>query len=174
MVGRKKMNRRKMLGICLFLVIAIATFGYVLESGLVKSVRLLLVLSGSMSPKINPNDLVLIANTDSSNIEKDDIITFTKKGTSNILVTHRVIEVMDSDDKISFKTKGDANQETDIDIVDSSRLQGKVLFSIPYAGHLTNFVKTPLGFISFIIIPGGLIIIGELKNIWEIRKNEYW
>jgi len=43
---------------------------------------------------------------------------------------------------------------------------------IPYLGYLPHFAQSSLGFITLIIIPGVLIIIGEIWNIVRIKKKE--
>ena len=53
----------------------------------------------------------------------------------------------------------------------SSELIGKVALVIPYLGYLPHFAKSPLGFIILIVIPGVLIIIGEVWNIVRIKKR---
>ena len=165
------MEKRKVLGICLFGIILVSTLGYMVESGLINSVSLLVVLSDSMSPTIKMGDLVLTTSINPSKVKEGDIITYTKRNDSNSFVTHRVIEVINQGNEISFKTKGDANEDADIRIIPSSNLKGKVLFSIPYGGYFVRFIRTPIGFIMFIIVPAGLIIVGEVKNILEsVRK----
>lgn len=45
--------------------------------------------------------------------------------------------------------------------------------TIPYVGYLGYLVRTPLGFISLVIIPASTLIILETKKIiTEIKKTK--
>ena len=63
------------------------------------------VLSGSMSPAIEVNDLLIIKKCDT--YKKGDIITFVDY--TNDLVTHRIVAISEEE----VLTKGDANNITD-------------------------------------------------------------
>ena len=134
-----------------------------------KGVLILVVLSGSMSPSINAGDLILVSKVEAEDIKEGDIITF-KNGKN--YVTHRVMNVIRGEDgKLRFKTKGDANEEWDHEVVKAEDLVGKVIFVIPKLGYLINFIRTPLGYILFILLPGTLIIIEETRRILWHRKE---
>jgi hypothetical protein len=46
-------------------------------------------------------------------------------------------------------------------------------FKIPYGGYITRFVRSPRGFMLFIIIPVLILLSGELKFlIAELSKEE--
>ena len=132
------------------------------------SIFLLTVLSGSMSPAMDPGDVIVISKVDSNEVKKGDIITF-KEGEN--FVTHRVIEIKKESDT-KFITKGDANEDPDQRLVSSEEIKGKVVFTIPKMGYLGNFVRTPLGFILLILIPGLLIIFSEVNNILKISNKK--
>ncbi len=116
------------------------------------------VLSGSMEPRINVGDVVLVRKVDSSIIEKGDIITY-KIGTKTY-VTHRVIEVLNEGENILFRTKGDANNAEDDDLVLSDSLVGKLTFRIPKLGYVADFITRPIGFVLFFILPI-IILLGK-------------
>ena len=138
------------------------------------SLHFLVVLSGSMEPSISPGDVVVTRAADLEDIGIDDIITFKQPSTSdpNRCVTHRVINVTYENDVLFFQTKGDANEDPDINLIDSDDLIGRVVLTIPYLGYLPNFARQPIGFIILIVIPGSLIIINEIYSISKSRKKE--
>ena len=80
--------------------------------------------------------------------------------------------LIDENGSIGFQTKEDANEYPDQRIVQPSELIGKIVLVIPYLGYLPNFAKSPLGFITLIIVPGILIIFSEMWNIIRIKKKE--
>ncbi len=53
--------------------------------------RSLTVLTGSMSPKIKPGDIVFIKEVNSNSIEVGDVVTYK---IDNILITHRVNQII--------------------------------------------------------------------------------
>ncbi|MDU4912118.1 signal peptidase I [Clostridium baratii] len=98
------------------------------------------VLTGSMSPTINPGSLIIVKEIDDSEVKEGDVITFKGTSTSN-LTTHRVIEVIEKNNSIKFQTKGDANDVLDPMLVDEGLLVGKVVFNVPYMGKVMSFIN---------------------------------
>lgn len=123
------------------------------------------ILTGSMEPTLPVGGVVIIKPVDTSTIDRDDIITY-RLGKS--LITHRVIGVIVQSDENLFVTKGDANEDIDRSQIPESSVVGKAIASIPYFGYLAAFVKTRLGLLLTICLPGFVIIALELKNMWQI------
>jgi len=129
------------------------------------------VLSGSMSPALDVGGAVITQPVAPNTIEVGDIITF-HSPIDGRLVTHRVIAIQEKSPRY-FQTKGDANEDADPYLVPAENMVGQVKFHIPLLGYIANFVKTPLGFILSLGVPG-LILVGlEVRNIWiELSKEE--
>ena len=155
------MKKNKILG--LIIILLLSFFSYVWYQAYTGELQFKTVLSGSMSPAINAGDVVLISKTNPEEIKEGDIITFREGKT---FITHRVIEIVNN----SFRTKGDANEDPDMKIIKTEQIVGKVIFVIPFLGYLGYFVRTPLGFLIFILIPGFLLIYSEIKKIRQIIK----
>ena len=118
------------------------------------------VLTGSMSPSIEPDDLV-ITKKQGSYLE-GDIITFLSEGTS---VTHRIVSANDD----GYSTKGDANNTEDGSPVKIESVTGKVVLIIPKVGRLIGFIRTPIGVLCFL---GLTVLIVELPSIaGSIKKR---
>jgi signal peptidase len=49
---------------------------------------------------------------------------------------------------------------------------GKVLFSVPYFGYAVAAAKTKYGFLAIIIIPAALIILDEMKKLYDELKKK--
>ena len=147
--------------ICIFVLIITFTF---LIMG---SYKPLIVLSGSMNPIMKPGDMVIMTPTTPEDIIVGDIIIYTDpSGTLNKVITHRVIEITDSDD-LTFQTKGDANEDKDNYQVPAANIVGESVFVIPAIGYLPNLLKTPFVFVFLVIIPGATIMIDELLSIMK-------
>jgi len=173
--GKKKtriFTPKKILSIGTIVVFTLLLLFYVILPTMQGSMHFLIVLSGSMAPEANPGDVVVSTYTNPEEIQINDIITFTYSNDPKNCITHRVINITNENGSMGFQTKGDANEDPDQRIAQSSELIGKVTLVIPYLGYLPHFAKSPLGFITFIIIPGVLIIINEVWNIARIKKKE--
>lgn len=139
------------------------------------NLHFLTVLSESMSPNINMGSVVIVASAQPKEIQIGDIITFKQSTVTDPerCVTHRVINITKENDTIQFQTKGDANNGPDMKLVDSSDLIGKVAFSLAYLGYIPHYIKTPIGFVLMIIMPGSLLITYEIRNILrKIKKKD--
>ena len=89
---------------------------------------MLLVLTGSMKPHINPGDIVFIG---PGQTKVGEIIAYVGPGRSVIL--HRVIDIIQNSGHMSIITKGDANSVADPPFPPSHVL-GRLIFKIPYVG----------------------------------------
>jgi signal peptidase I len=120
-----------------------------------------------MEPAIKTGSLIFIL--PSKKYGEGDIITYKSEKdrdvkTPDITTTHRIIEI-ETEEEYVYKTKGDANKSADISLVSEDLVLGKVVFSVPYFGHLIDFTKTQTGFILLIVIPATILVYGEILNI---------
>ncbi|MDO9574875.1 MAG: signal peptidase I, partial [Candidatus Contubernalis sp.] len=127
--------------------------------------QMYVALSGSMNPAFDTGSLVFIRETDPTNIAAGDIITFKGADSDGMLTTHRVVEV-NTNEGLTFTTRGDANNVNDPMPVPAENLVGRVHGSVPYMGYVMGFAQTRQGLIFLIFIPGFLVIAYELRNIY--------
>ena len=123
-----------------------------------------IVSSGSMSPTINVGDLIFIK--DNEEIENQDIISFRIKDS---IITHRIIEIKEENGKKQFKTKGDANDSEDEELINESNIEGKYIFKIPKVGNIILFLQSIKG-IGLIIILFVLYLF--IENNKKLNKEE--
>ncbi|PFG19050.1 signal peptidase I [Serinibacter salmoneus] len=97
----------------------------------------LTVLSGSMEPAISVGDMVV--SVPQERYELDDVVTFQPVSGDPTLVTHRVVGVTIGPGGPSYLTRGDANGADDDPIV-QEQVMGKVIYTIPYVGYLSQAV----------------------------------
>ena len=119
------------------------------------------VLSGSMEPTIPTGGLVVLGPVSAAEVHVGDIIAYNK---GNVEVCHRVISVEEGQ-PARFITKGDANKAPDGTPVAPEELTGKLALSIPLAGYVTQFMKTPLGLFLTILLPLLFLVGTELKKL---------
>lgn len=117
------------------------------------------VLSGSMEPQIKVGDMVIAKKIEPCLIEEGDIISYRMNNKVN--VTHRVLEVFNEYDDFSFKTKGDANNIEDSELVLEDNVIGKLVFRVPKVGYFIDFMTKPLGFLALFILPITILLGSE-------------
>ena len=113
------------------------------------------VLTGSMSDTINPNDMVITKVGDTYSV--GDIIMFEA---NTITVTHRIIDVSDS----GYLTKGDANNTADAKAIPKEKVVGKVVAVIPKIGSLILFLTTPLRMLIITLILISVTVFPTFKR----------
>jgi len=130
----------------------------------------MVVLSGSMSGEaedhIEVGDLIFVGKAEAAQLKVGDVIAFME---GDVVVTHRIIDIgTDEGGKLSFSTKGDANNAPDLRPVSEDDLVGIYKFRIPKVGDFALFLQTPLGMILFIGIPLLAFIVYDI-----IRRRHY-
>ncbi len=131
----------------------------------------LIVRSGSMTPTINVGDLI-IARPQKNHYEPGQVIAYDMPGKDKVVVTHRVVDVSFDAKGATYRTKGDANNEADSFNVPEASVLGRNILTIPYVGRVLGFAKTKAGFLSLVLIPAGLVILGEVGVIIrEMRRG---
>ena len=142
------------------------------------------VVSSSMEPDIMVNDMILIRNVKEEKLEIDDAITFLvyipELGYESE-VTHYIGDIQDlGDDGIIYKTQGATYEVGDYDTwkdennevieITYEDIEGKVILTIPYLGHVVNIVKDPILIGS--IVANILIVYLLVKTIKKPKKDE--
>ena len=116
------------------------------------------IASGSMSPALETNDLVLVKVGDK--IKVNDIITY-KKG--DTYITHRVVKIQGD----YYICRGDANNIND-DPIKKDVVLGKVVKTLPKVGIWKIVFTTPKVVISIIIT----VILFELAFTYK-KTNKF-
>ena len=118
-------------------VIAVLIVLVILVSGIFDA-RLVAIATNSMSPTYNRGDAVIIEYKKPEELEKGDILAFRH---DNIIVTHRIVDMKQKQDKYYFTTKGDANEMADGYISTGDQVIGKVNYVIKYIGFPTIYIN---------------------------------
>lgn len=145
-----------------------ATFILLTTYNVIPGYNFYVVMSGSMEPSIHTGSVTGVKKEDTYNLQ--DVITVKQQNNPNETYTHRIIEKL-QEDTITYKTKGDANETADPDLVSEELILGKVFVSIPVIGYLVHFAKQPTGFILMIIVPSVIIAASEMNVIKDEGKK---
>ena len=145
---------------------------YYKSKGMNPPFSLYTIVSSSMEPSINVNDVVFIKKTEPNKLVKGDVITFYSSNPffGNTPITHRIEKVIREDDKLFFEVKGDANEIPDDELVISTNIIGRVYFRLPYFGNIQYFIASKKGILVAIIIPAVFILFYDsIKILKELR-----
>lgn len=133
--------------------------------------QMYIVQGGSMSPAFEPGSLAFLRPADTRSLRTGDIITYGSADSGKTLTTHRVVAVNSEDGRLSFTTRGDANQVNDHLPVYPENIVGRVVYTVPYAGYLMSFGQTKTGIIALVFIPGALVIFFEVRNLFRLAAE---
>ena len=131
---------------------------------------LYVVASGSMVPVLEKHDVLIVQGHEPfEDIEIGDIIVFDRPSDHNKVIVHRVVSIIDDDPK-TIRTQGDANPGsipgTDFPITEEEYI-GKVAYTIPQIGYVTEFLKPPVNYVLIAIVIG-IMVVKQITN----KKNE--
>lgn len=124
------------------------------------------IISESMVPTINVNDLIVIKQCEQEEMQVGDIITY--KTEDDTIVTHKIIEINKVAEKNVYTTKGDNNDIKDSDPIYHEQVHGKYLFKISGAGKIAERLQENNGLISVALI---IIIFIILKNSKDKKRE---
>ena len=129
----------------------------------------MIVLTDSMYPQIKSGDLIICHTAEADEIRVDDVITFfDPMGSGTSVVTHRVLEIVEKDGTISFRTKGDNNNAEDQVLVPEKNLIGTYQKRIPSLGNVAMFMQTTPGLILCVVCPVLLMVGYDM-----LRRKKY-
>lgn len=129
-----------------------------------------IVVSESMAPKINVNDIILVKKGYSNEQYKEgNIITYVRA--DGELITHRIETVTKVGLLKAYITKGDNNEEVDEFPVTYDQIVGRVVLVMPKLGAVVGLLKNKI-FFGMCIIFLVLIVIYDRYNRNKILQRK--
>jgi signal peptidase I len=175
----KKKETSKLIGTILFFVVAGLLLFYVLIEALLPTMTIkifqfkpFVVITESMEPVLNVNDMVVATNPNLDNLEVGDIITFEAdidyNGTKEY-VTHYIhsISTDGNGDRI-FRTNRYGSTVADTWTLRDQDVIGVYWFHIPAIGAVLQFLKSPFGIAA---VGVNIVIIGAIVFIVKSDKK---
>jgi signal peptidase len=148
----------------LFLAVGPRVFGYQTST----------MLIGSMSPLINPGDVVVsVVPTPVTDLKVGDIVTYHIPVEDQRIETHRITDVTRAGASTTIQTKGDANNGAD---PWNATLAEDHAFTtvavIPHLGDAIRALRSPL--VGKVLLYGApsLLVLLLLTSIWSKPKEE--
>ena len=124
------------------------------------------IISESMKPTIEVNDLIIIKKCKQEELKIGDIINF--KTPEETVVTQKIVKISKEDGKKVYITKGDNNKIEDSDPVEYEQIHGKYVFKISGAGRFAERLQENNGLISVALT---IIIFIIIKNGNDKKKE---
>lgn len=129
-----------------------------------------IVVSESMSPKINVNDIILVKKGYTNDQYKEgNIITYVRA--DGELITHRIETITKVGLLRAYITKGDNNEEVDEFPVTYDQIVGKVVAVMPKLGAIVGLLKNKI-FFGMCIIFLVFIVIYDRYNRKKIIQRK--
>ncbi len=153
----KKKNRRSLFkSIIIYFLLAILSIYFLIviwgnfsERNAGFQINSFIVISGSMMPALDINDMIFSIQVEQNELEQGDIISFYKE---EQVITHRINKIVEQDGQVLYETKGDNNNSPDEELVQYEEIMGRYLFKIPKVGYVIRNLQTRIGIIVVIIL----------------------
>lgn len=162
--------------ICMiFLILLIAVLALQRFSNNEKAIggfRVFNVATGSMIPKYQVGDVLIVKEQDPNTLEVGDDITYIgEHGTfAGRVVTHQIIKIEETIGGRVFHTKGIANEAEDPSIT-GNQIYGKVIYKCVIVSLLTKLMNNMTAFYIVFVIPFAILIFLQIKESRE-EKDE--
>lgn len=152
---------------------------YIMQMALNTDSPMVVVVSGSMEPKLHRGDLLFLKGKDAENIKngtiegkEGDIIVFDARGlwitAPSDPIVHRVVDKR-YNNGWEFLTKGDANSSPDAEWVPENRILGVVVGRIPYIGWV-KIALTDSGLLIPLLVIVSLLLVASI--VWDLFNKE--
>ena len=140
------------------------------ETPSVFGIKIFCIISGSMEPNINVNDVVIIKEVSQNEINTGDIISFVVNGET---ITHRIINIeRNSNGDLIYTTQGDNNNIEDKEKITFENIEGKYIGKIPKIGKIIIALKSKITLGVVIAILIFFYLIEQNINNKKIRRSE--
>ncbi|WP_035743397.1 signal peptidase I, partial [Arthrobacter sp. MA-N2] len=155
------------------MVVAVATFLFLAVGPRVLGYQTSTMLTGSMSPLINPGDVVVTVPVSVHDLKVGDIITYHIPVEDQRVETHRIIDLaVNNQGTATVRTKGDANNGAD---PWTATLAGgqvdRQVFTIPYLGNAIRALRDPVVLKVLMYGAPAALVVMVLVAIWR-KKPE--
>jgi signal peptidase I len=142
----------------------VVTLGILVAMGLgaVTDRELTVVTTGSMRPTVEPDDMVALGPVDASVVAVGDVVSYRLPDQADVVVLHRVVEVVERGSDRFFVMKGDANSVVDARPVADDYLTGRLIGAVPRVGGLLRLAAQPPWQVVLVATPLVLAFMARL------------
>ena len=126
-----------------------------------------IVLSGSMEPAIPLGSAVVTEPVRPTLLKEGDIITYVTPAEQ--FVTHRIIEVVQDDGGLGFRTQGDANTSPDPVVTRPPNVYGRMVYDVPWAGYILHYANQSATKLAVLVL--AIMIVGWELQAWAFHRT---
>lgn len=132
-----------------------------------------IILSDSMKDTFAVGDMTVSKEVDPQTLEAGDIVTFTSIDPVNYgsVVTHKIREITTYEGEPAFVTYGTTTGVDDAYPVPFENVLGEYRFRLPKLGYFFQFLKTPAGYFTIILIPFLLLIGLQAVKFFRLARQ---
>ena len=136
-------------------------------------IRIFNIVTESMFPEYQIGDVLISKKIEPSKIKVGDDLVYlgTEQGFAGRVVTHRVVDIEESDGKYRFHTKGLANEVED-PVVQENQIYGIVIYKTYILSFITKIINNIYGFYFLIFIPLTILIIVKFVKILNEKEKD--
>lgn len=135
--------------------------------------RVFNVATGSMVPTYRVGDIIIVKEVNTDELKVNDPITYIGKDGdfAGRVVTHRIINIEETDEGKIFHTKGDANDIED-PVIKADQIFGKVVYKCFIISILAKLMNNLTAFYILVFIPLGLLIFLQIKDTLKSKIDD--
>jgi signal peptidase I len=156
---------------CLVAVVAAAT----VVGQLSGRIRLMPVLSGSMTPTYSTGSAALVTPEPASALRVGQVVVYHIPVLDHHLVMHRVVRVRMAGSRPVITTRGDANPAVD---PWRARLANRTVWvareDLPWAGYVIVALRSPVTIVGVVLLLGAIAVAKIALREWRRRENDVW
>lgn len=126
----------------------------------------LTVLTNSMEPTLPPGTLIVMRPVAADDIAIGDVVTYQIRSGEPDVITHRVSAItMTTTGARSFTFKGDNNAEADAEQVTEPQVLGRLWYSVPLAGYLSQWMNSGARGVIVPVAAGALFVFAAVMMV---------
>jgi signal peptidase I len=125
-----------------------------------------------MEPTLSDGSVAVTHPTSPRALEAGDVIAY-RSSSENGPVLHRIVSItMGATGELLFTTQGDSNVAADPRPVGLTGQGDKVVYSVPYAGHIIDFASSPPGRAALIGVPLAWLALASVRDAFRKRMEQ--
>lgn len=132
-----------------------------------------IVLSDSMQDTFAVGDIAVSKTADPESLQVGDIVTFESIDPANYgeVVTHKIREITTYEGEPAFITYGTTTGVDDAYPAPFENVVGQYQFRLPKMGYFFEFLRTPAGYFTIILIPFLVLIALQAVKFFRLAKQ---
>lgn len=134
--------------------------------------RLFKIETGSMIPKYNVNDVILVTEIDPNELKVgDDLVYVGDRGEyTGVVITHQLVKIEKNGTELEFYTKGLANNEVD-PVVHKNQIIGVVRDKSEILTFIINMLLNPYTLYFLVVLPVTLTIFFREVHSKDVKER---